>query len=70
VDDEKRVEAEYIASDMLPERSDDETQKRLKLAWEEASPDAEALLTFSLSPPGFMRALRRCFVVQATARAL
>lgn len=53
----KRVEAEYIAPDLLPARSDDETQKRLKLAWDEASPDAEAVLTFTLLPPGLMRAL-------------
>jgi internalin A len=55
-DHEKRVEAEYIAPDLLPTRSDDETQKRLKL-WDEASPDAEAVLTFALLPPGLMRAL-------------
>ena len=56
-DHEKRVEAEYIAPDLLPARSDDETQKRLKLVWDEASPDAEAVLTFALLPPGLMRAL-------------
>jgi internalin A len=56
-DREKRVEAEYIAPDLLPARSDDETQKRLKLVWDEASPDAEAVLTFALLPPGLMRAL-------------
>jgi internalin A len=56
-DHEKRVEAEYIAPDLLPARSDGETQKRLKLVWDEASPDAEAVLTFSLLPPGLMRAL-------------
>jgi internalin A len=54
-DHEKRVEAEYIAPDLLPTRSDDETQKRLKLVWDEASPDAEAVLTFALLPPGLMR---------------
>jgi internalin A len=53
----KRVEAEYIAPDLLPARSDDETQKRLKLVWDEARPDAEAVLTFALLPPGLMRAL-------------
>jgi internalin A len=53
----KRVEAEYIAPDLLPARFDDETQKRLKLVWDEASPDAEAVLTFALLPPGLMRAL-------------
>jgi internalin A len=52
----KRVEAEYIAPDLLPLRSDDETQKRLKLVWDEASPDAEAVLTFALLPPSLMRA--------------
>jgi internalin A len=57
MDREKRVEAEYIAPDLLPARSDDETQKRLKLVWDEASPDAEAVLTFALLPPGLMRAL-------------
>ncbi len=56
-DHEKRVEAEYVAPDLLPARSDDETQKRLKLVWDEASPDAEAVLTFALLPPGLMRAL-------------
>jgi internalin A len=56
-DREKRVEAEYIVPDLLPARSDDETQKRLKLVWDEASPDAEAVLTFALLPPGLMRAL-------------
>ena len=56
-DHEKRVEAEYIAPDLLPARSDNETQKRLKLVWDEASPDAEAVLTFALLPPGLMRAL-------------
>jgi len=56
-DHEKRVEAEYIAPDLLPARSDDETQKRLTLVWDEASPDAEAVLTFALLPPGLMRAL-------------
>ena len=54
---DKRVEAEYIAPDLLPARSDDETQKRLKLVWDDASPDAEAVLTFALLPPGLMRAL-------------
>jgi internalin A len=56
-DRDKRVEAEYIAPDLLPLRSDDETQKRLKLVWDDASPDAEAVLTFALLPPGLMRAL-------------
>ena len=56
-DREKRVEAEYIAPDLLPARSDDETQKRLKLSWDDARPDAEAVLTFDLLPPGLMRAL-------------
>ena len=56
-DREKRVEAEYIAPDLLPVRSDDETQKRLRLVWDEASPDAVAVLTFALLPPGLMRAL-------------
>jgi internalin A len=56
-DHQKRVEAEYISPDLLPARSDDETQKRLKLVWDEASPDAEAVLTFSLLPPSLMRAL-------------
>jgi internalin A len=56
-DREKRVEAEYIAPDLLPARSDDETQQRLKLVWDDASPDAEAALTFALLPPGLMRAL-------------
>jgi internalin A len=56
-DQEKRVEAEYIAPDLLPARSDDETRKRLKLVWDEVSPDAEAVLTFALLPPGLMRAL-------------
>jgi internalin A len=57
VDHEKRVEVEYIAPDLLPASSDDETQKRLKLVWDEASPDAEAVLTFALLPPGLIRAL-------------
>jgi internalin A len=56
-DHEKRIEAEYTAPDLLPELSDDETRKRLKLVWDEASPDAEAVLTFALLPPGLMRAL-------------
>jgi internalin A len=56
-DGEKHVEAEYIAPDLLPARSDDETQKRLKLVWDETSPDADAVLTFALLPPGLMRAL-------------
>jgi internalin A len=56
-DREKRVEAEYIAPDLLPARSDNETHKRLKLVWDEASPDAEAVLTFALLPPGLVRAL-------------
>ena len=56
-DHEKRVEAEYIAPDLLPARSDDETRMRLKLVWDDASPDAEAVLTFALLPPGLMRAL-------------
>ena len=56
-DNERRVEAEYIAPALLPSRSDDETQKRLKLVWDDASPDAEAVLTFSLLPPHLMRAL-------------
>jgi internalin A len=34
-DRKKRVEAEYIAPDLLPARSDDETQKRLKLVWDD-----------------------------------
>jgi internalin A len=53
----KRIEADYIAPDLLPPRSDAETQQRLKLVWDEASPDAEAVLTFALLPPGLMRAL-------------
>ena len=56
-DHEKRAEAEYIAPDLLPARSDDETQTRLKLMWDEANPDAEAVLAFALLPPGLMRAL-------------
>src|SRR4051794_7150026 len=56
-DHEKRVEAEYIAPDLLPVRTDGETQARLKLVWDEANPDAEAVLTFGLLPPGLMRAL-------------
>jgi internalin A len=56
-DNEKRIEAEYIAPDLLPARSDNETQNRLKLVWDDASPDAEAVLTFALLPPGLMRAL-------------
>ena len=49
-DREKRVEAEYIAPDLLPSGSDAETQNRLKLVWDDASPDAEAVLTFALLP--------------------
>jgi internalin A len=56
-DNEKRIEAEYIAPDLLPARSDNETQNRLKLVWDDASADAEAVLTFALLPPGLMRAL-------------
>ena len=56
-DREKRVEAEYIAPDLLPERADAETEERLKLAWDEAKSDAEAVLTFALLPPGLMRGL-------------
>jgi internalin A len=56
-DNEKRIEPEYIAPDLLPARSDSETQKRLKLVWDDANPDAEAVLTFALLPPGLMRAL-------------
>jgi internalin A len=37
-DREKRVEAEYIAPDLLPERRDAETEARLKLVWDEARP--------------------------------
>jgi internalin A len=53
----KRVEAEYIAPDLLPQRSDAETEARLKLVWDEAEADAEAVLTFALLPPGLMRML-------------
>jgi internalin A len=56
-DREERIEAEYIAPDLLPARSNDETQQRLKLVWDEASPDAKAVLTFALLPPGLMRAV-------------
>jgi internalin A len=56
-DREKRVEAEYIAPDLLPGRVDAETEAHLKLAWDEAEADAEAVLTFALLPPGLMRAL-------------
>ena len=56
-DREKRVEAEYVAPDLLPTRADAETEARLKLAWDEAKADAEAVLTFALLPPGLMRAL-------------
>jgi internalin A len=56
-DREKRVEAEYIAPDLLPERGDGETEARLKLAWDEGKADAGAVLTFALLPPGLMRAL-------------
>jgi internalin A len=56
-DHRKRVEAEYIAPDLLPARYDHETRERLKLVWDDASPDAEAVLTYALLPPGLMRAL-------------
>ena len=56
-DREKRIEAEYIAPDLLPSGSDAETQNRLKLVWDDAHPDAEAVLTFALLPPGLIRAL-------------
>jgi internalin A len=56
-DHQKRVEAEYIAPDLLPGHFDNETQDRLKLVWDEASPDAEAVLTFALLPPSLIRAL-------------
>jgi internalin A len=56
-DREKRVEAEYIAPDPLPKREDAETEARLKLVWDDAKANAEAVLKFSLLPPGLMRAL-------------
>jgi internalin A len=56
-DHEEQVEAEYIAPDLLPARTDGETQKRLKLIWDEASPDADPVLTFGRLPSGLMRAL-------------
>jgi internalin A len=56
-DHEKRLEAEYIAPDLLPEREDAETEARLKLVWDDAKANAEAVLKFSLLPHGLMRAL-------------
>lgn len=56
-DREKRVEAEYIAPDLLPERNDGETDARLRLVWDDAEADAEAVLSFAMLPPGLMRAL-------------
>ena len=53
----KRLEAEYIAPDLLPERGDAESEARLKLVWDDAKANAEAVLKFSLLPPGLMRAL-------------
>jgi len=46
-----------VAPDLLPLRSNDETQKRLRLTWDDSRPDAEAVLKFDLLPPGLMRAL-------------
>jgi internalin A len=56
-DRDKRVEAEYIAPDFLPDRTDEETDARLRLVWDEAEADAEAVLSFTMLPPGLMRAL-------------
>jgi internalin A len=47
----------YRMFDTRPARSDDETKERMKLVWDEASPDVKAGLTFDLLPPGLMRAL-------------
>jgi internalin A len=56
-DRDKRVEAEYIVPDFLPERTDDETDARLQLVWDEAKADAEAVLSFTMLPPGLICAL-------------
>jgi internalin A len=56
-DREKRIEAEYIAPDLLPERTEPETAALIRLIWDEVKPDAEAVLSFDLLPPGLMRTL-------------
>ena len=54
--DDRGLEAEYIAPDLLPGREDPETAAELQQKWEERC-DAHATLTYELLPPGLMRAL-------------
>jgi internalin A len=56
-DREQRIEAEYVAPDLLPERTEPETAALISLIWDEAKPDTEAVLSFNLLPPGLMRTL-------------
>ena len=52
-----RVEAEYIAPDLLPSRDDPVIAAQLHDKWGDAPCDTEATLTYDLLPPGLMRSL-------------
>jgi internalin A len=52
-----RVEAEYIAPDLLPLRDDPVVATQLHDKWGDGACDAEATLPFELLPPGLMRSL-------------
>ncbi len=52
-----RVEAEYIAPDMLHSRDDPVIAAQLRDKWGDAPCDAEASFEYELLPPGLMRSL-------------
>ncbi len=55
-DGDEDVEAEYIAPDLLPARSEPAIAEQLRQKWDDGC-DAEATLTYELLPPGLMRSL-------------
>ena len=67
--DDRGLEAEYIAPDLLPGREDPETAAELQQKWEERC-DAHATLTYELLPPGLMRAQAGAFGRQGVLRVL
>ena len=53
---DKDVEAEYIAPDLLPKRTDPAIAEQLRQKWDDRC-DAEEILKYELLPPGLMRSL-------------
>ncbi|MEJ2118455.1 MAG: COR domain-containing protein, partial [Alphaproteobacteria bacterium] len=52
-----RIEAEYIAPDLLPPRDDPVITAQLRDKWSDGPCNAEATLEYELLPPGLMRSL-------------